>query len=196
MENPVTNLSVIYYSATGHVAEMARRVAESGAAAGAEVRLRQVVAATDRHDRPNHQEATSDDVEWADAVIFGSPVRFGSAAWPLRAFIESLLESFTQGRLADKVYSAFVAGRTAHGGQESTLLTLYVTLMHFGGILVPPGFTEDLKWIDGNPYGVGHVSGLDNDAEISAPTSAALDHLARRVVTVSDRQLGIFPQAV
>jgi NAD(P)H dehydrogenase (quinone) len=193
----VTKLSVVYYSSTGHVAEMARRVAESATAAGAEVRLRRVVEATDpagiTQDQP---EATTEDVDWADAVIFGSPVRFGSAAWPLRAFIESLLESFTQGRLADKVYSAFVAGRTAHGGQESTLLTLYITLMHFGGILVPPGFTEQLKWIDGNPYGVGHVSGLDNDAEISTPTSAALDHLARRVVTVSNRQLGIHPKAL
>ena len=201
----MTKLAVIFYSATGHVAEMARLVARRGAAAGADVRLRRVDAAVDPvaftremalrgrvADPGDEPVATEGDVDWADAVIFGSPIRFGSAAWPLRAFIDSLLESFTQGGLADKVYSAFVAGRTSHGGQETTLLTLYITLMHFGGILVLPGFTDELKWIDGNPYGVGHVSGLDNDAEMSAPTSAALDHLVRRVVTVSNRQLGVY----
>ena len=95
-----------------------------------------------------------------------------------------------EGKLADKVYSVFTSGRTQHGGQESTLLNIYVTLMHFGGILVPPGFTDDRKWADGNPYGVGHVAGLDNNAAISDVTSASLQHLARRVVAISGRLNG------
>jgi NAD(P)H dehydrogenase (quinone) len=65
-------------------------------------------------------------------------------------------------------------------------LTIYITLMHFGGILVPPGFTEDSKWVDGNPYGVSHVTGLDNSAAVSEVTVAALHHLAKRVVGVAD----------
>ena len=95
-----------------------------------------------------------------------------------------------EGHLADKVYSVFTSGRTQHGGQESTLLNIYVTLMHFGGILVPPGFTDDRKWADGNPYGVGLIAGLDNNAAISDVTSASLQHLARRVVAISGRLNG------
>jgi NAD(P)H dehydrogenase (quinone) len=62
--------------------------------------------------------------------------------------------------------------------------------MHFGGILVPPGYTDGVKFVDGNPYGVSHVTGPENKAEISETTNAALDHLARRVVTITDRLVG------
>ena len=196
----MAKLSVIYYSATGHGAAMARRVADAGEAAGAEVRLRQVAELAERsaieadpawlanYEASVHIPwATGDDIVWADGVIFGTPTRYGSQAWQFRAFIDSLTPLFMDGKLADKVYSVFTSGRTQHGGQESTLLNMYVTLMHFGGILVPPGFTEDLKWTDGNPYGVGHVAGLDNDGAIADATIAALEHLARRVVSVSHR---------
>ncbi len=127
---------------------------------------------------------------WADGVIFGTTTRYGSQAWQFRAFIDSLTLLFMQGMLTDKVDSVFTSGRTRHGCQESTLLNMYVTLMHFGGILVPPGFTDHLKWSDGNPYGASHVTGLDNDAAISDATAAALDHLARRVVSVASRLSG------
>ncbi|MET0704004.1 MAG: NAD(P)H dehydrogenase, partial [Mycobacterium sp.] len=70
------------------------------------------------------------------------------------------------------------------------LLALYISLMHFGGILVPPGYTDALKFADGNPYGVSHVTGPDNTAGISDDTDAALEHLARRVVTITDRLVG------
>jgi NAD(P)H dehydrogenase (quinone) len=196
----MTKLAVIYYSATGHGAAMAREVADAGEAAGAEVRLRRVAELADRpaieadpawvanYEASVHiPTATGDDIVWADGVIFGTPTRFGSQAWQFRAFIDSLTPLFMDGKVADKAYSVFTSGRTQHGGQESTLLNMYVTLMHFGGILVPPGFTEDLKWVDGNPYGVGHVAGLDNDAAMTDATIAALKHLARRVVSVSHR---------
>jgi NAD(P)H dehydrogenase (quinone) len=202
----MAKLSVIYYSATGHGAKMARHVAEAGESAGAEVRLRRVVELAERtaiaadpdwlvnyEATVNIPPATGDDILWADGVIFGTPTRYGSQAWQFRAFIDSLTPLFLEGKLGDKVYSAFTSGRTQHGGQESTLINIYVTLMHFGGILVPPGFTEDLKWADGNPYGVGHVTGLDNHAAITAATSAALEHLARRVVSISDRLTAKLP---
>jgi NAD(P)H dehydrogenase (quinone) len=91
------------------------------------------------------------------------------------------------GKLADKAYAGFTSSQTAHGGQETTLLALYITLMHFGGIIVPPGYTEGLKFVDGNPYGVSHITGPENKFEINDATAAALDHLARRVVSVADR---------
>jgi NAD(P)H dehydrogenase (quinone) len=195
----MAKLSVIYYSATGHGTKMARRVAEAGEGAGAEVRLRHVAETRDPASFANNPAwtanyeatkdqpaATGDDIVWADAVIFGSPTRFGSPAAPFRAFIDTLGGLWAQGKLADKVYAGFTSSQTAHGGQESTLLNLYVTLMHFGGIIVPPGYTDPLKFADGNPYGVSHVTGADNQAPISDATNAALDHLARRVVSVAD----------
>ena len=94
---------------------------------------------------------------------------------------------WSQGKLADKVYAGFTSSNTTHGGQETTLLTLYVTLMHFGGIIVPPGYTEALKFVDGNPYGASLVASHDNIGEFDDATNNALDHLARRVVSVADR---------
>jgi NAD(P)H dehydrogenase (quinone) len=124
---------------------------------------------------------------WADAVIFGSPTRFGSVASQFRTFIDSLGGLWSEGKLADKVYAAFTSSQTLHGGQETTLLTLYVNLMHFGGIIVPPGYTDQVKFADGNPYGVGLVANRDNVGSLDDTTNAALDHLARRVVAIADQ---------
>jgi NAD(P)H dehydrogenase (quinone) len=196
----MTTLSVIYYSATGHGTSMAARVAAAAEAAGAEVRIRHVAETNDPESfasnpawTANYQAtkdlpaATGADIEWADAVIFGSPTRFGSPAAPLRVFLDSLGGLWSQGKLADKVYAAFTSTQTAHGGQESTLLNLYVTLMHFGGIIVPPGYTDPVKFTDGNPYGVGLIATRDNVTEFDEATNNALDHLARRVVGTADR---------
>ncbi|OBJ69868.1 NAD(P)H:quinone oxidoreductase [Mycobacterium sp. 1274756.6] len=196
----MTKLAVIYYSATGHGTAMADRVARAGEAAGAEVRLRHIAETRDPAEfahnpawTANYEAtkdlpaATGDDIVWADAVIFGSPTRFGSPTAQFRTFIDSLGGLWAKGRLADKVYAGFTSSQTVHGGQESTLLALYISLMHFGGILVPPGYTDEVKFSDGNPYGVGHVTGPENRNESSAATVDALDHLATRVVTIASR---------
>ena len=91
---------------------------------------------------------------WADAVLFGSPTRFGNVASQLKQYLDTLGPQWGEGKLADKVYAGFTAAKTDHGGQESTLLALYNTIYHFGGILVPPGYTDPVKFDDGNPYGV------------------------------------------
>jgi NAD(P)H dehydrogenase (quinone) len=199
----MTRLSVIYYSATGHGTAMARIVAEAGEKAGADVRLRHVAETRDPQsfsENPawsaNYEAnkdlpvATGDDIVWADAVIFGSPTRFGSPAAPFRAYIDTLGGLWAQGALADKVYAGFTSSQTEHGGQETTLINLYVTLMHFGGIIVPPGYTNELKFTDGNPYGVSHVTGPDNKSPVNDATKAALEHMAQRVVTTADRLRG------
>ena len=118
-------------------------------------------------------------------MIFGSPTRFGSPASQFRTFIDSLGGLWSQGKLADKVYAAYTSSQTAHGGQETTLLALYISLMHFGGILVPPGYTDPVKFADGNPYGVGHVTGPDNKNDLDKAANDALDHLTRRVVEIA-----------
>jgi NAD(P)H dehydrogenase (quinone) len=195
-----TKLAVIYYSATGHGTAMAQRVADAGQGAGAEVRVRHIAETRDPESfaanpawTANYEAtksmpaATGEDIVWADAVIFGSPTRFGSPTAQFRAFIDTLGGLWAQGKLADKVYAAFTSSQTTHGGQETTLVNLYVSLMHFGGIIVPPGYTDEVKFADGNPYGVSHVTGPQNQNELGDATKAALDHLGRRVVTVADR---------
>jgi NAD(P)H dehydrogenase (quinone) len=199
----VTKLAIIYYSATGHGTAMAQRVAAAAEAAGADVRIRHVAETRDPSSfasnpawSANYEAtkdlpaATGDDVVWADAVIFGSPTRFGSPSSQFRTFIDSLGGLWAQGKLADKVYAGWTSSQTDHGGQETTLLALYITLMHFGGIIVPPGYTDPVKYSDGNPYGVGHITGPENKAQLSDATVAALEHLARRVVGVADKLAG------
>ena len=196
----MSKLSVIYYSATGHGTTMAKQVAAAAKAAGADVRVRHIAetrapetfaenpAWTANYEA--HKDlppATGDDIVWSDAVIFGSPTRFGSVASQLRGFLDSLGGLWAQGKLADKVYAAFTSTQTAHGGQETTLLSLYITLMHFGGIIVPPGYTDEVKFVDGNPYGASLIATRDNIDEFDDATNNALDHLAKRVVAVADR---------
>ena len=66
-------------------------------------------------------------------------------------------------------------------------MSLYISLMHFGGIIVPPGYTDPIKFADGNPYGVSHVTGPDNTLQVAEPTTSALTHLAQRVVGIAAR---------
>jgi NAD(P)H dehydrogenase (quinone) len=194
------NVAVIYYSSTGTTHAMAERLSQTAEKAGAEARLRKVAELAPRavvesvDDWARHLEetedipvATPDDVVWADVVLLGSPTRFGNVASQLKQFIDSLGPQWMQGQLADKVYAGFTSTQTVHGGQESTLLALYNTIHHFGGLIVSPGYTDPVKFADGNPYGVGHVTGPENDAELGNTQYDALDHLVERAVDISRR---------
>ncbi|MFF7230695.1 NAD(P)H:quinone oxidoreductase [Streptomyces sioyaensis] len=186
-------VAVIYYSSTGTVAELARRIADAAEHAGADVRLRRTAElapqtaidanpawAANAAATADIMEAAHEDVLWADAVIFGSPTRFGNVTSQLKQYLDTLGGLWQQGRLADKVYSGFTASATKHGGQESTLLALYHTIHHFGGILVTPGYTDPAKYSDGNPYGTSHVGGPDTPLDDDARTAARIQ--AERVV--------------
>lgn len=164
--------AVIYYSATGNVHALAQAATEGAEKAGAEVRLRKVAELAPPHAidaNPvwrQHTEATADvaeasldDLAWADVVLFGTPTRFGSPASQLQAFIDTTGPLWARGLLADKVYSAMTASNSAHGGQESTLLALANIFTHWGGILVPPGYTDPIQFQSGNPHGASHVDG-------------------------------------
>ena len=185
----MTKLSIIYYSQTGTLDTMARRLAATAESLGAEVRLRAVgreggdVSASG--DRP--AQPTVDDVVWADIVLFGTPTRFGNVAGRLKVFIDSLGGPWSRGELADKVYAGFTSTQTLHGGQETTLLALYNTFHHFGGLIVSPGYTAGSKFVDGNPYGVSHVTGPANDIPLDDVTNTALDHMVTRAISISRR---------
>jgi NAD(P)H dehydrogenase (quinone) len=195
------NVTIIYYSATGTVHALAQAAAEGAGKAGAHVRLRKVAEtappqainarpewAQHLQDTADVAEAGHDDLEWADAVLFGTPSRFGNPASQLRAFIDTTGALWYQGKLADKVYSAFTASNTAHGGQESTLLALGNTFYHWGGIIVPPGYTDPVQFQSGNPYGTSHVAGDGPPSEVAFQ---AARYQARRVVdTASSLKAG------
>jgi NAD(P)H dehydrogenase (quinone) len=186
------NVAIIYYSSTGTVHALAVAAAEGAEKAGAQVRLRKVPElappeaisanpAWARHlrDTEDVDEARLDDLAWADVVLLGTPARFGNPASQLRAFVETTGRLWQEGRLTDKVYSAFTASNTAHGGQESTLLALGNTFYHWGGIIVPPGYTAPVQFASGNPYGTSHVAGDGPPGDVALE---AARHQARRAV--------------
>ncbi|MFG2358968.1 NAD(P)H:quinone oxidoreductase [Streptomyces sp. NPDC048521] len=192
-----TKLAIIFYSSTGTITEIAKELHDAGVKAGAEVRLLKVAelapqAAIDSNPAwaANHAaianipEATPADIEWADAVIFGTPTRFGNVSSQLKQFIDTLGGLWAEGKLANKVYSGFVSTATEHAGHESTLLALYNSIHHFGGITVTPGFTDPHKFIDGNPYGTSHADG-QGAKPVGEVTRIAAGIQAARVVQIA-----------
>ena len=192
-------VSVIYYSATGSVHALAVQAVEAAEKAGAEVRLRKVHELAPKEAIASNEgwskhaleteavpEATADDVVWADAVIFGTPTRYGNVAAQLKQFFDTLGPQWGAGQLADKVYTGFTSTGTNHGGQESTLLAMYNSFYHFGGIIVPPGYTDPSKFVDGNPYGASHIS--QNGANPPQEQDlTAVAYSATRAVQIAER---------
>lgn len=190
-------LAIIYYSTYGTNHQMASIAAEAARAAGAEVRLlkvpetapAEVVAGVDAWQAQAEKSAdvptaTTEDMEWANAYLFSAPTRFGSMASQLRAFIDTLGGIWAKGSLANKPVSAMTSAQTIHGGQETTLLSFYATIMHWGGIVVAPGYSHDAIYeTGGNPYGYSHKHG----AEFTEEAKTAISHQARRLVEIAGK---------
>ncbi|MBQ0985337.1 NAD(P)H:quinone oxidoreductase [Streptomyces sp. F63] len=187
-------LAVIHYSSTGTNTAVAKEIADAATKAGAEVRLLRVAELAPRTAVESNPawaanadatagvpEAGPDDMLWADAVIFGTPTRYGNVSSQLKQFLDSLGGLWSEGKLADKVYSGFTSSATPHGGQESTLLALYTTIYHFGGVVVAPGYTDPSKFTDGNPYGTSHVD-AQGQKPVDETTLRAARVQAERVV--------------
>lgn len=187
---------VAYYSATGHVHAIARAIAAGAEEAGAEVRLRPVEElapellisqnqAWGRHrsEIADEPTATLEDLDWADGIAFGTPTRFGNVAAQLKMYLDEAGELWQQGKLVNKVVTAFTSSQTEHGGQESTILALNNTFYHWGSILLPLGYTAlEVFNGGGNPYGTSYTSGTrvgDPDADTLAVAHAQGRRLAR-----------------
>ena len=174
-----------FYSRTGTIEALARAVAEGAESEGAEVRLRRarelvghdilssVPGWKESAERQNalYPAPTAEDAEWADAIIFGSPTRFGVVTSELKAYVDGLGGLWARGALNGKVGSAFTGSATPHGGNESTFTSLYNPMMHFGMVIVPPGYADAVMFAGaGSPYGASVVSGHPP----SGPTEAEI----------------------
>ncbi len=188
-------LAVLFYSTYGTNHAMAEIAAEAARAAGAEVKLLRI-AETAPEAVVNGQDAwkaqveksahlpvaTPEDMEWADAYLFSAPTRFGGAPSQVRAFIDTLGGQWFTGKLANKAISAMTSAQNAHGGQEATILSLYTTFLHWGSIIVAPGYTDaSIFAAGGNPYGYSHTQGAPMDEK----AQAAIAHQATRLVTIA-----------
>ena len=188
-------VAAIFYSSTSNVYQLMEAVAEGAREAGAEVRLHIVPELAPPEaiaQNPDWQafrdttaseleEATLDDLEWADAYIFGSPTRFGNVAAQLKQFLDTAGGLWAQGKLANKVVAGVTSASNPNGGQESTLLALYNTMHHWGAILVPPGYTaQSVTDAGGNPYGVSST-GAPTEADLRAAR-----YLGKRVTIVTE----------
>jgi NAD(P)H dehydrogenase (quinone) len=171
----MTKILIAFYSRNGSTEALAKAVAEGAAAEGAEIRLRRArefVGADIMAQAPGwvenaarmnalYEAPTPDDAEWADAIVFGTPTRFGNAAAELKAFIDGLGGLWFQGKLNGKVGSAFVSTQSAHGGNESTIISLFNPMAHLGLIIVPTGYADASVFKAGTPYGASAVSGAN-----------------------------------
>lgn len=191
-----TKLAIVYYSSTGHNYQMARWAEEAALAAGAEVRLVKVRelapdAAIDANPAwREHVNATKDvpiagraDLEWADAIIWSAPTRFGVLASQMKQFIDEQGGLWAAGGTVNKVVSAMSSAQNMHGGQEATLLSFYTIMMHWATIIVPPGFSDPVIFKSGgNPYG---ASATADGKGLTDALKASVQYQARRTLEVA-----------
>ncbi len=198
------NLSIIHYSATGTTYALARAIEEGAQEAGAEVRFRKVQELAPeeairsnkgwvehRRNTQDVEEATLDDLEWADAMIFGTPTRYGLPTAQLKQFLDQTGPLWSEGKLVNKVASSFCTSSTPHGGQETTITALNNTFYHWGCIIVAPGYADPVMFQSGNPYGASFTSDNGRLAPDEVALAAARFQ-GRRVVEVAQQfQAGI-----
>lgn len=191
------NLAVIYYSATGTNYQLAKWAAESGKQAGATVKVLRVeeLASQDTINSDAawkaHSEETKDvpiatveDLVWADAIVFSMPSRFGNIPSQMKCFLDMTGDIWSQGKLVNKVVSAMSSADNPHGGQESTIKALYTTMMHWGAIVVAPGYSDpSLSLAGGNPYGASVT--VDKEHHMIEDVEDAVRYQGARTVTIS-----------
>src|SRR5450759_4390336 len=168
-----TNVLIAFYSRGGGTEALAKAIAEGAKAGGGEVRMRrarefvgeavmkQAPGWLEGAKRMNalYEAPTEADAEGADAIVFGTPTRFGSMTAELKAYIDSLGGLWFQGKLNGKAGAAFASTSTLHGGNEMTITSLYAPMAHLGLILVPTGYADPALFKAGTPYGASSVSG-------------------------------------
>ena len=194
----MANILILYYSVHGHVEEMARHVAHGvDSVAGAEARLRTVppIASTaDQRGQPvpdaGPPYATTTDLEQCAGLILGSPTRFGNMAAALKYFVDGTSAQWISGALRDKPAAVFTSSSSLHGGQETTLISMLLPLLHHGMLCVGLPYSEAGLMTTtggGTPYGASHVSGPDNQRAVDSIEADLCRVLGRRVAELALR---------
>lgn len=189
-------VAVIYYSATGTNYEMAQTARDAAKAENVEevkfLKFKETApqeAIEGNEDWKKHMEATMDvpevsldDLEAADAIIFSMPTRYGNLPSQVQSFFDMTGGLWAEGKLVNKVVSGMTSAQNPHGGQETTLMSLYKTMIHWGAIIATPSYTNPVIFESGgNPYGTSTKGG-----EVSDAVKASIKHQAERTVQVAN----------
>jgi NAD(P)H dehydrogenase (quinone) len=202
-----TNVLVVFYSSYGHIHQMAQAVAEGAQSVqGTEVRVRRVpeleaarqamssqpwyVQAQER--QQEIPEVTHDDLRWADGICWGTGTRFGNMTAQLKQFLDGLGGLWMKGELEDKPTGVFTSTATIHGGQETTILTTMIPLLHLGMICVGTPYGQNPQilvtdGIGGSPYGPGTLAGPDGSRQPVESELQPARNLGSRVAKVAER---------
>lgn len=206
----MTNVLVVYYSAYGHIYNMARSVEEGAKSVpGANVKLVKIpefevakkhLSTQEPYVRAQEAqkdvpEATHDDLIWADGIIWGVPTRYGMMPAQMKQFFDAAGGLWARGELEGKPTAVFVSTGSIHGGQETTAITTFVPLLHFGMILVGLPYGENAEQltgegIGGTPYSASVVAGPDGSRSADNRELVMASRLGKRVAIVADALKG------
>ncbi len=188
----MANILVLYYSRNGSVAQLARLLARGvESVSGCNAVLRTVppvstVCEATEETIPDEGDlyVSMDDINNCDGLLMGSPTRFGNMAAPLKYFLDQTAPIWMAGNLVDKPAGVFTSTSSMHGGQESTLLSMMLPLMHHGMVIVGipfAGSTLSATTSGGTPYGASHVAGSDSKNSFSDDEKSSCMLLGERV---------------
>jgi len=194
----MTKVLVLYYSSYGHIEKMAGAVAEGAREAGAEAVVKRVPELVPAHiaEQAHYKLdqaapiATVEELPEYDAIIFGTPTRFGNMTAQMKNFLDQTGSLWAQGKLIGKVGAVFTSTATQHGGQESTILSTHTVLLHQGMVIVglPYSFAGqmDLSEITGgSPYGASTIAGGDGSRQPSDNELAGARYQGRHVAQIA-----------
>lgn len=192
----MSEILILYYSQSGHVRDMAEHIArgvESVANCSAKLRTVPAIstvceAVEDSIPEQGHLYASSDDLKQCDGLVLGSPTRFGNMAAPLKYFIDQTSDIWLSGSLIGKPAAVFTSTGSLHGGQESTLLSMMLPLMHHGMLIMGLPYSEPALMTTtdgGTPYGASHLAGSNNDRPLSDDEAQLCHALGQRIATTA-----------
>lgn len=193
---PMAEILVLYYSRGGATAELARHVCRGvESVQGVSARLRTVPPVSAESERPvkavpesGAPYATLADLRETQGLVLGSPTRFGNMAAPLKYFLDGTSSLWLDGGLSGKPAGVFTSTQTMHGGQESTLLSMMIPLLHHGMLIVGLPFTlreVTTTSTGGTPYGPTHVVGAESSPTLSEDEKSLAQALGRRVAEIA-----------
>lgn len=201
-----TNVLVVFYSTYGHVFRLAQSVHEGAqSVAGVEARIRRIPELEEARKALSAQEyyvkaqeaqastpeVTQDDLRWADGIAWGTPTRFGNMTAQMKQFLDTLGGMWLKGELEDKPAGIFTSTATIHGGQESTVLTSMVPLLHLGMIFVGTPYGQNpqilvTEGIGGSPYGPATLAGTDGSRQPVDSELLTARNLGSRIARVAE----------